>query len=35
MLIEFLRQHPDMRLDIRADDALIDIASGGLTAACG
>jgi DNA-binding transcriptional LysR family regulator len=29
MLIEFLRQHPGMRLDIRADDALIDIASGG------
>ena len=29
MLIEFLRQHPDMRLDIRADDALVDIASGG------
>src|ERR1700751_2787887 len=29
MLIEFLRHHPDMRLDIRADDALVDIASGG------
>ena len=29
MLIEFLRQHPDMRLDIRSDDALVDIASGG------
>ena len=29
ILIEFLRQHPDMRLDIRADNALIDIASGG------
>src|ERR1700760_1895937 len=29
MLIEFLRLHPAMRLDVRADDALIDIASGG------
>src|ERR1700733_9226547 len=29
ILIEFLRQYPDMRLDIRADDALVDIASGG------
>src|ERR1700748_3851576 len=29
MLIQFLRQHPDMRLDIRSDDALVDIASGG------
>src|SRR5271170_285400 len=29
MLIEFLRQYPDMRLDIRTDDALVDIASGG------
>ena len=35
ILIEFLRQYPDMRLDIRADDAVIDIASGGFDCGCG
>lgn len=29
LILGFLRQYPDMRIDIRADDALLDLGSGG------
>lgn len=29
LILGFLRQHPDMRIDVRSDDALIDLGSGG------
>ncbi|MFC3183265.1 LysR substrate-binding domain-containing protein [Cypionkella sinensis] len=29
LIVGFLRRHPQMRIDLRSDDALIDLASGG------